>query len=248
MQPAAPPMTAPRTGWWPGRTLLARYDTGVLRPPAVPEGAGAAGPKGLALTPHQEQVQRWILAWCRHGAGDGRLPLLRPWAAPLMDEPLKVAVLVGPPGPATAAPVTDLALRLDGTWTMLAAGGPWARRLLRLSVKRDECCWWRARSVDAPWDSGELGESPAALARLAHFQPRRPTLVVARGLADPALAPAVQVLTERQRSFRHAVRLLVVDTRMPAALAHWTADTPLVGRSGRVSWHRLIPPAAATGA
>ncbi|NRF71761.1 hypothetical protein HLB44_32730 [Aquincola sp. S2] len=207
-----------------GATLIARYDSRALRPPVTPDSATA---HGLALSPHQEEVQRWVLAWCRQGIGE---------------QPFALAVLASPPGIGTAALVEDLALRLDGTWLMLAAGGRWAQRLMRLRVKWDECSWWRSRGAEAPWDSGYLGDQPAALARLVRFEPRRPTLMVAPGLADASLRQAVQALSARQAAFAHPVRLLVVDTTLSAALAHWPVEGAAVSRSGRVCFHRLREP------
>lgn len=187
-------------------TFLARYDTEALRPPPTPD-TPADRRTWSAL---QQDVQRRVMAWCRRGGGDGVVPLLQPWDQPWIEQPFAVAELTRSLGADTDAVVQDLALQLDGTWTMLAAGGRWSQRLLRLRVKWGECLWWRRRAGDAPWDCGYLDDRPDALSALARFKPRRPTLVITQGLSSFSLQQAVQALTERQRSFRHPVRLLVV--------------------------------------
>lgn len=176
-------------------TFLARYDAQLLRPPA-------AATHPAPLPPHEAALQQRLLSWCRHGSGDGRGP------AP---EPLSAARLSGGPDDGQPCPlVEDLALRLDGSFTLLAAGGAWRQRLFRLRVKWDECRPWRPRAADAPWDSGYLITGTDLPARLARFQPRRPTLMVAQGLDDAGLQQALRSLGARRKALAQPVRLLVL--------------------------------------
>jgi hypothetical protein len=212
-------------------TLMARYDAQLLRPPAPPaRPVPSAVPAGLP--PLERDVQQQLLAWCRQGAGDGRS------AIPL---PLGIALLTGVPDTGACALVEDTALQLDGSHALLAAGGRWRQRLFRLRVKWDECRRWRPRAADAPWDSGYLLDSADTLARLAHFQPRRPTLIVAQGLADATLRQVLQVLDARRAAWRQPVRLLVVAPSPPTALAGLSADAGSRAERGALSF-RVLPP------
>ena len=209
-------------------TFLARYDTQLLRPPAPPAVTSTA----TGSTAPPQPLQQHLLAWCRHGAGDGRSA---------MALPLSIALLAGVRGTGPSALVEDTALRLDGSHALLAAGGRWRQRLFRLRVKWDECRWWRPRAADAPWDSGYLVDSAAALARLAHFQPRRPTLIVAQGLADATLRQVLQVLGARQAGWRQPMRLLVVAAAPPAAVAGLPADAECRAEDGTLTFQVLRP-------
>jgi hypothetical protein len=210
-------------------TFIARYDTGLLRPPATPAGGAAAAP----LAPPEQALQDHLLAWCRHGAGDGRS---------VPPQPLSIAVLTGAAADAQQALVEDLALRLDGTYDLLAAGSRWRQRLFRLRVKWDECRWWRPRAAAAPWDSGYLINSAGATARLAHFRPRRPTLIVAQGLADTPLRDTLRTLATCRTHFAQPVRLLVLAPSRPAALGHWQAQG-IAASAGALSFQALAPAA-----
>ena len=145
-----------------------------------------------------------LLAWCRQGSrtdsGHGRAP-----------EPLAAARLTGVPHGLPCPLVEDLALRLDGSFALLAAGGPWRQRLFRLRVTWDDCRPWGTRPADAPWDSGYLIAGADLPARLARFQPRRPTLMVAQGLDDAPLQAALRSLASRRATLAQPVRLLVLD-------------------------------------
>jgi hypothetical protein len=209
-------------------TLMARYDAQLLHPPAPPEPSAVPA----ELPPLERAVQHQLLAWCRQGAGDGRSTI------PL---PLGIALLTGVPDPGACALVEAAALQLDGSHALVAAGGRWRQRLFRLRVKWDECRRWRPRAADAPWDSGYLLDSADALARLAHFQPRRPTLIVAQGLADATLRQVLQVLGSRQASWRQPLRLLVVAPSPPAAVADLPADAECHGDVGTLSFRVLRP-------
>jgi hypothetical protein len=212
-------------------TFLARYDAQLLQPPALPAGpASSAGP--AALPPPEREVQQRLLAWCCHAQAAGR-------------PALSIALLTGAPAGSRCALVEDAALQLDGTHALLAAGGRWRQRLFRLRVKARECLGPRPRGPDAAlhavWDSGYLIDSTQALARLPHFQPRRPTLVVAQGLTDAALREAVRTLVARQPAFAQPVRLLVLAPSAPAALAAMsTADGASFSR-GALSFQALRP-------
>ena len=190
-------------------TFLARYDAQLLQPPARPAGA-ASWRAPAALPPPEREVQQRLLAWCRE-------------ASPSGTPALSIALLTGTPAGSRCALVEDAALRLDGTYDLLAAGGRWRQRLFRLRVKARECLGPRLRGPDAAlhavWDSGYLIDSTAALARLPRFQPRRPTLVVAQDPADAVLREAVRTLAARQPAFAQPVRLLVLAASAPAALA-----------------------------
>ncbi len=176
-------------------TFLARYDAQLLRPPAAPTGPAP-------LPPPEQALQQRLLAWCRQGSGDGR---------GCLPEPLSAAQLTGVPGNGQpCALVEDLALRLDGSFDLLAAGGPWRQRLFRLRVKWDECRPWRPRAADAPWDSGYLIAGADLPERLARFQPRRPTLMVAQALGDAGLQAAMRGLGARRAALAQPVRLLVL--------------------------------------
>lgn len=209
-------------------TFLARYDAQLLHPPAPPEPSAAP----VELPPLEREVQQQLLAWCRQDAGDGRSTI------PL---PLGIALLAGVPDTGPCALVEDTALQLDGSHALLAAGGRWRQRLFRLRVKWDECRWWLPRAADAPWDSGYLVHSADALTRLAHFQPRRPTLMVAQGLADATLHHVLHVLGSRHADFHQPVRLLVVAPSPPAAVAGLSATADSRGDRGALSFQVLRP-------
>ncbi|MGE0098221.1 MAG: hypothetical protein AB7S86_07710 [Hydrogenophaga sp.] len=190
------------------RTLpvfFARFDGKVLRvaPPAPI--ASAASPPG----PAQAAWQR-LHAWCFDGAGDGRSPLWRPWAAPRMEQRFSTASLVLEPVEDRERLVQHFLHHLDGSDQLAAVGGTLARVLLRLRVKRDDCLWWRARRPTDPWDCGYLVGGDDGLHALLRFQPRRATLMVADGLEPATVRAAMRVLQDRSAMFRHPVRLLVV--------------------------------------
>jgi hypothetical protein len=210
-------------------TFIARYDAQLLRPPATPDAAAAATP----LPPLAQALQDHLLAWCRHGAGDGLSPPL---------QALSIALLTGAAADGRQPLVEELALRLDGTYDLLAAGSRWRQRLFRLRVKWDECRWWRPRATAAPWDSGYLIDSADAMARLAHFRPRRPTLIVAQGLADTPLRDALRTLAACRMQLAQPVRLLVLAPSRPAALAHWPAQG-ITASAGALSFEVLAPAA-----
>ena len=70
-----------------GPTLIARYDSELLRPPAGAEpGLQQAAPLGAA----QQRVWAALQSWCLAGTGDGRAPFWQPWRLPDMAERLGV--------------------------------------------------------------------------------------------------------------------------------------------------------------
>jgi hypothetical protein len=209
-------------------TFIARYDAQLLRPPATPLAGGAAAP----LAPAERDLQDHLLAWCRHGCGDG---------LSVPPQPLSIALLTGAAADAQQPLVEDLALRLDGTYDLQAAGSRWRQRLFRLRVKWDECRWWRPRAA-APWDSGYLIDSTDAMARLAHFRPRRPTLIVAQGLADTPLRDTLRTLAACRTHFAQPVRLLVLAPSPPATVGPWQAKG-IAASAGALTFQVLAPAA-----
>jgi hypothetical protein len=100
---------------------------------------------------------------------------LRAWA----DAPAQFLVASTP----EHAGLDAAACALDGS-ALLATLSPIAGLLLRLRVKWQDLT--RAPSADV-WDCGWLRPGPEALARLSHWQPRRPTLLMVAADALPAL-------------------------------------------------------------
>ena len=172
------------------RGLGARFDTQALRPPAV-----AADEAGT--------LQRWpagaraLAAWCQT-------------ATPM----LAVAALQGPgdlAGAALLAWADALARQLDGGTRLDALPGRAAGLAWRLRIKLNDALPWRARRQDDPWDAGWALASNTALRHWqVHWQPRRPTLVLAQIAQAEALAPALDALSRRLPPGAPAVRWLWV--------------------------------------
>jgi len=196
--------------------LIARYDRAALR---VEASAGLSGHRAGPLRPHQEAAWNWLQAWCFEGAGDGRSPPWRPRALPQVPQRWSVAWLAGPKGSGRSHLAEAFSRQLDGDDRLQALASGAARLRLRIGVKLADACWWRARRPDDPWDCGYLVDEPAARQALQNFLPRRATLMVADGLPEEALRACVAALAPRQARFRQPVRLLVIATEMPAALA-----------------------------
>lgn len=149
-------MTTHRHAPWSG--LLARFDNALLHPP---EGDAAAAAGALAVPPGAQ-----LLDWC-HGA--------------------HIVDAAGLEGPGADVLAQALALHLDGSDRLAACTGAVARLTLRLRVKADDLAMaWRAPRRSDCWDCGWLADEPAALARLAHWQPRRATLVLVGEVAGSA--------------------------------------------------------------
>lgn len=214
-----------------GPTLIARYDGGVLRPPAAAEpGLQQAAPQGAA----QQRAWAALRAWCLAGMGDGRAPFWQPRRLPDMAERLGVAVLAGSDGAGASRLVAAFARHLDRD-DELAALSAESRLMglrLKLAVKWHELWWWRARHPRQPWDCGYLVEDAGAMVRLARFRPRRPTLIIAKALSGDALAQVLRVLCAAQAHYRHPVRLLVIE----ADGQHWPAGAQDLGRVTVIEW------------
>ena len=187
--------------------LLARFDTRVQR---APEPAAFERVQALLQNP----AAGALLDWCFAGAGSGAAPLWQPGQRPAVGQRLALAVLTGP-GPAAgpAALAQALALHLDGSQQLHAAGGRWAGVFLRLRVKLQNSCWWRQRRARDPWDAGyllNLADSATQLAHLARFVPRRASLLLAEGLPLAHTLACAQALAAQQAAYDHPVRLLIV--------------------------------------
>lgn len=171
----------------PGRGLGTRFDTRVLRPPAVAANESAR-------LQDQPASAAALLAWCQGGGPD-----------------LAVAVLQGSgPAPNLAAWADALARHLDGG-TRLDALGRSAGLAWRLRIKLREAWPGRARQPDDPWDAGWALASGAALAHWhSAWQPRRPTLVLAEAGRADVLAPALAALAQRLAGSALALRWLWV--------------------------------------
>ena len=198
-----------------GPALIARYDDGALR---VAPAAAVDDPPLRDFSANQKAAWVQLLRWCFDGAGDGRTPLWRPWMAPHVVRPFSMAVLVDPAANGASLTAEAFSREIDGSHQLTQAGGSVARLWLRLRVKWQDCCWWRARELADPWDSGYLIDDPRALQHLRAFHPRRATLMVAVALPPDALLERIAVLSARCEAFQHPVRLLVVDGALPAAL------------------------------
>ncbi len=172
-----------------------------------------AGPLGEV----QQKAWDGLCHWCQD-AGSGAVPLWRPWRVPAIDRAFSVAVLTGNNGVGKTHLTEALCLSLDGSAELAACGGAWASARLRLRRKLRQCLWWRPRADSDPWDYGYLVEDPARRKRLGQFLPRRPTLLVADELQPSSLLEAITDLNARRADFRHPVRLLVIDSAIPAAL------------------------------
>jgi hypothetical protein len=103
----------------------------------------------------------------------------------------------------------------------LARSGPhrWWRRV----------AWWRTAD-DVPWDAGLVARSLEHLARLKHWRPRAPTLLI---LDDPPVGrceAVISTLARNQSKFWYPVRLLIVDQFIPP-------DLPILKNTDRDGWH-----------
>lgn len=88
---------------------------------------------------------------------------------------------------------------LDGDRALQALPSAAARLRWRLGLKLREAAG--QRRPDDPWDAGWLHEVDALL----RFEPRRPTLILAR----PAQAAARELIAAGQPRWPHPVRLLI---------------------------------------
>lgn len=175
-------------------TLLARYDAATLRPPS---------PHALAaLDARQIAVCQTLSDWCRQ----------QPDAA------FAIAHLSGMSGVGKTYLADALCRNLDGSVWLDACPTTAARWRLKLRVKLADCLGRRFQSIDHPWDCGFLRTTPAALAALARFTPRRATLIVADALPAEQTQTCIELLARRHSGFRDPVRLLVVGAMLPVVL------------------------------
>ncbi len=208
-----------------GPRLIARYDGEALQaepPPTV--GHYAAGAQQAIQPP----VWTALEAWCRYGTGTGRQPFHRPSIPPEMALPFSLAVMSGDDAAGKARLAHAFARHLDRNDELaaLSATSRWRGVLLKLAVKWHELWWWRQRHPRQPWDCGYLADDAAAIARLAAFRPRRPTLIIATRLGSSAhLEQVLQIFCATQADYHHPVRLLVLELAVPGALTRLKNQT-----------------------
>jgi hypothetical protein len=221
-----------------GPTLIARYDRAALR--VEPAGDVAPG-LGPPTDPAGQATWAGLEHWCLHGSGPGNARLWRPGALPDVELRLSVAVLTGAGAADRSRLAEAFSRHIDGSTRLQALGRRWQGLRWRLRIKLDECLWWQPLPPGTPWDAGYLPLSAAALEPLAHFRPRRATLVVADGLHAQVLAQALRTLHENQAAFRHPVRLLVLAGRADgvAALCHEVSSA--AGRRGLQPAQAALP-------
>ena len=208
----SPERASPLRAWL--ATLSARYDSALLR--------DAPGDGNAPATPDARTAA--LRAWCERGSGDGRAPLWRPWALPELPEPLALAQWAPSAAPPTPVELLALLRQLDRNHELASLSRAAGLRL-KLAVKARELAWWRARPTQQPWDTGYLRSGPEALARLASFRPRRPTLVLVQGLPAASLERALETLQAVRAHYRHPVRVLLLDAP-PGA---WAASATVLG-------------------
>lgn len=148
-------------------------------------------------------LTRQLTDWAFAGAGRGATVL--PWSRPSVPEPVTFARAAL----ADEAAVHGFAYRLAG-YHQLDNRSRLGGMLYRIGVQLRPLVWFLPRQADTPWDDAWLRTSDATrLTALAHWRPRRPTLIV---LADASLAaPLADALHHAARHSRHAVRVLVLD-------------------------------------
>ncbi len=205
--PPTAPLSSDRAQQPPRRllqVLRARFDSEALAAPNA----------DISLTQQTHPLlHTQLLQWCYTGAGSGAVPWFQPRRWSLLPTPLSVAALSSTDAPALLSWATHFALVLDGSLQLQAAQrslGSLGAAALKLRVKANDASWWRSRRSTDPWDCGFLPGTPAALARLQHFVPRRPTLVLVHTLPPVAVRAALAVLQERQAVFVQPVRVLVL--------------------------------------
>lgn len=208
-----------------GPVLIARYDDEALRPePPTEPGPQRAGPPDVA----QQRAWQALESWCQSGMGTGRTPFWRPSLLPDVPERFSLAVMVGEAGAGKLRLADAFARHIDRNAELeaLSAESRLKGLRLKLAVKWHELWWWRKRHPRQPWDCGYLVDDSAVAARLADFRPRRPTLIIADSLSDAGLGRALQTLCAAKMNYRHPVRLLVIDAKVPGVLElHFDAGT-----------------------
>ncbi len=217
-----------------GPALIARYDDETLVQVLNGEfGLRWAG----ALGTHQQQTWELLKTWCFEDAGSGASPLWRPWVMPEVEKRFSIAILTGSNGVGKSHLAEALCQHLDGKLQLDDCSMRAAGVRLRFRWKLRSCMWWRERQPSDPWDSGYLVEDGARRKRLAHFSPRRATLLVADELQPDSLLECLADLNARRVDYRHPVRLLIIDSTLPSTLnlrwnsnhAQWTTEVQELG-------------------
>ena len=169
--------------------LLTRFNLAVLRVAPLQPPTGAPYP-----LPH-------LSHWCHQGSAAVR---------GRVKQRLAVAVLDG----ASSASVEAFMRQLDGDTALRALPNRLSQQALRLRVKAHDAMWWRPRQPTDPWDCGYLANTPTVRQALAHFRPRRATLMVADAMPTEVLQAHLATLRAQAPHYRHAVRLLVLDAAL----------------------------------
>jgi hypothetical protein len=215
-------MTESQRRWWPGASLLARFDDRVLCPPTE---FHLKAPKLSLCNPQQHAAWPWLRAWCEAGLGTGRVPFWRPWQSPAVSQRLSIAVMVDEPDVASSSSLRQVVqafcLHIDGSDKLRALPSAGVRLAWRLIIKLSECRWWRGSITRAPWDAGYLRSDIHAQVLQSKFRPRRPSLVVVPCWSVPALAHLLRHWHLQSATFDHAVRLLVL---LPAGSGRAVSD------------------------
>ena len=168
---------------------MQRFDASVLAPVAPSAVVQRTCPRSAAL-----------IAACRLGAGPATRPGLWPWAAARIEWPFGVFQT------ADLQAAQRACLMLDGSWQMADAGNSVQRLGVRLRAVGVDAAWWRPLQEGDAWDAGVVVD----LARLAHFWPRRATLIVVDRELGSSGHRALATLNERAFVLPRAVRVVVV--------------------------------------
>jgi hypothetical protein len=203
--------------------LLARYDGRVQRPPPP---APALAVQALLQSPAGLQ----LLAWCDDGAFGTALPWWRPGQRRVPGQAVSLAVFADVADKQPAALAQALALHLDGSLQLQAAGGRWAGLALRLRVKGADLCWWRQRQFTDPWDAGYLLTHTDTPGHLARWLPRRASLLLADDLPPAQLRACLHSLNTARAAFAHPVRLLILQA--PADVQAMAGAAPITWIDG----------------
>jgi len=137
-------------------------------------------------------------------------PALRDWCLKDLASPWRVALHRAPDLDMAAQRAAAVALVLDGSDRLSACRGSVDRIRLRLAVKLQDACFWRAAQAGDVWDSGFVPDLQSAWQALARFEPRRPTFIVVKGAPSPERADALSALGKRSAGFVKPVCVLLL--------------------------------------